>query len=458
MTLRKKIKKLLTTVKDELFSKKNSKKPLNQKEIEKKRHSHHPKKEKHVHRQQRQAHHKQQSKHQSHKDKPFRHTKSQDTQVSSPQYKGKAFSDFGFHPTVLEKLKENNFAFSTEVQEKSIGVSMSGKNVFCSSETGSGKTLSFLLPMIHKFYKKELDQALIICPTREIAIQIQKTLKSLTDDSITSALVIGGTDMGMQKQALLQYPKILVATPGRLLDMLNTGLIWLNYTGYVVLDEADRMLDMGFEEDLIKIHEQLSGAHQTLLFSATLFPEIKKMAKRYASDYEEIIIGNPTSVAGSVEHVLVEMNDHEKLTALAYLLRKHRGKAMVFFNSINETSRVLKQLHRQKLYKLDCIHSKVVQSAREAVVASFRAGSIYALLCSDIAARGIDIPNVDLVINYDIPNNSEEYIHRVGRTGRAGKSGKAISFYSHKDKKKLVAVEKLIESKIKRKRDYRGLI
>ncbi|MBT5954764.1 DEAD/DEAH box helicase [bacterium] len=312
--------------------------------------------------------------------------------------------------------------------------------------------------MIHKIYNNELDQALIICPTREIATQIQKTLLLFDDPSLTSALVIGGTNVEAQKRALKEYPKILVATPGRLLDMLNTGLIWLNYTGYVVLDEADRMLDMGFEEDLIKIHAQLSGQHQTVLFSATLFPEIKKMAKHYAKSYEEIIIGNPTSVAGSVEHVLVEMDENEKFWALKHLVESNPGKMMVFFNTIKGTSDIAQKLTRQGRRDVGYIHSKIDQSARDRVIESFKNNFVKVLMGSDVASRGIDIPNVELVINFDIPNNSEEYIHRVGRTGRAGKSGMAISFYSHKDKRKLEAIETLIEGKITRKKSYKGLI
>ena len=255
-----------------------------------------------------------------------------------------------------------------------------------------------------------------------------------------------------------QYPKVLVATPGRLLDMLNTGLIWLNYTEYVVLDEADEMLDMGFEEDLIKIHEQLSGNHQTLLFSATLFPEIKKMAKRYAQDMTEIVIGNPTSVAKSVDHVVVQMDKNDKLFALKHLIYRNKGKMMVFFNTIKETMRVNNQLYRHRIRKVDCIHSKISQDGREALIVDFREGKLNVLLASDIAARGIDIPNVELVVNYDIPHNSEEYIHRVGRTGRGGKSGMAVSFLTHEDTKKLRDVERLIDGKIKRVKHYKSLL
>lgn len=374
------------------------------------------------------------------------------------EHKGKPFSNLNLHPDLLKKLAENKFVISTNVQEKSVPAAIDGKNIFCSSETGSGKTLSFLLPMIHKFYNNQIDQALILCPTREIAIQIQKNLQLFSDENMTSALVIGGTNMELQKLELRKYPKILVATPGRLLDMLNTGYIWLNYTNYVVLDEADRMLDMGFEEDLIKIHSHLSGQHQTLLFSATLFPQIKKMAKRYASDYEEIIIGNPTSVATSVEHVLLQLKSDQKMSVLKYLIQRNPGKIMIFFNTIRDTQRMTQLLRRQGARDIECIHSKIDQSARESIISAFRENKIKVLLGSDIAARGIDVPNVEMVINYDIPNNAEEYIHRVGRTGRAGKTGIAVSFYDDVEKRKLEAVEKLIDCKIKRVNNERDII
>ena len=388
------------------------------------------------------------------KDRPRNKTNEQSTGPQPkqvPSYKGKAFSELNLDPRLLKQLNDNDFQFTTEVQEKSIPHSLSGKNIFCSSATGSGKTLSFLLPMIHKFYNGEISQALVICPTREIAIQIQKNLRLFKGPELTSELVIGGTNMDRQKKALKKYPKILIATPGRLLDMLKTGYIWLQYTNYVVLDEADRMLDMGFEEDLIKIHSELSGSHQTLLFSATLFPRIKKMAERYAQNYEEIIIGKPTNVANTVEHVIYETSYKNKIFELKKLIKENDGKIIIFFNTIRETISITNQLEKMGIRNIRCIHSKINQKSRERIIHNFRSGKLKVLLASDVAARGIDIPNVELVINYDIPNNSEEYIHRVGRTGRAGLQGQAISFYTPKDKQRLYAIEKLIKNKIKKK-------
>lgn len=379
------------------------------------------------------------------------------SQVKQNQSKKITFSELGLCESLEQLLNQNQFTKPTQVQTLSIPPALLGKNIFCSSQTGSGKTLSFLLPMINQLIQKKIDQALIICPTREIAIQIQKVLRLFPHDLIHDALVIGGTNIESQKEALRQYPNVLIATPGRLVDMLSTGLIWLNQTNYVVLDEADRMLDMGFEEDLNAIQAELSGSQQTLLFSATMFPRIRKIANRYATDYTEIKIGNPRRIAGTVDHVLLQVHSEKKLSELTYIISRNRGKVIVFFNSIKETDRINSLLRRRFRNRVDCIHSKCDQSIRERLIKDFRTGEFNVLLATDVAARGIDVPKVDLVINYDLPFNSEEYIHRVGRTGRAGRSGRAISFVSHRDKQQLQGIEKLIKSKIRFKKNARDL-
>ena len=358
------------------------------------------------------------------------------------------FSELGLDDTLVQVLLKNNIVTPSAVQASSIPLALQGKNVFCSSETGSGKTLSFILPMLQKLTTKTIDQALVICPTREIAIQTQNVLQLFCDFNITSALVIGGTNMAEQKKSLQKYPNVLVATPGRLLDMLNSGLIWLQYTEYVVLDEADRMLDMGFEDELLKIHQELTGPHQTLLFSATLFPEIKKMAKRYASDFIEVIVGSPRSIAGSVEHVMLDVSEADKIEALRELIDENTGKMIVFFNTIKKTDQITERLKRMRIRGVDCLHSKRDQDTRERLIGNFRGTQLNVLLASDVVARGLDIPDVELVVNFDVPSHSEDFIHRLGRTGRAGKSGRAMSFYTPLDKLKVAAIEKLINSTI----------
>ena len=294
------------------------------------------------------------------------------------------FTELGLDEKLIQILLANGIMTPSAVQAQSIPLALEGKNVFCSSETGSGKTLAFILPMIQKLTSKTIDQALVICPTREIAIQTQNVLKWFCDFKITSALVIGGTNMVEQKKALQEYPNILVATPGRLLDMLNSGLIWLQYTQYVVLDEADRMLDMGFEEELLKIHAELTGPHQTLLFSATLFPEIKKMAKRYASDFIEVIVGSPRSIAGTVEHVMIDVSESDKIEALRELIVENTGKMIVFFNTIKKTDLITGRLKRMGIRGVDCLHYQRDQDTRERLIASFRGTQLNVLLARDV--------------------------------------------------------------------------
>jgi superfamily II DNA/RNA helicase len=368
------------------------------------------------------------------------------------------FDQLQLDEKILAILARNNFFNATIVQEETIPAILEGRNIFCSSETGSGKTLAFLLPMVQKLMTREISQALVISPTREIAMQTHKTLSLFEAEcGITSGLVIGGTDMRQQREILRRYPAVIIATPGRMLDMLKAGLIWLEYTGYVVLDEADRMLDMGFEPDLLAIHRELTGPHQTLLFSATMFPQVKKVAARYASDYEEIIIGEPASVAGSVEHYLIMASEHDRIAALKYFMNNNPGKMLVFFNTIKETIQIASRLKREGLRNIDCIHSGKSQDERNYVISAFRSGEVRVLLGSDVAARGIDIPNVEMVVNYRLPSHSEEYIHRVGRTGRAGKSGVAISLYSERERKYLVGVERMLGYPIKKLGHYRSI-
>lgn len=360
------------------------------------------------------------------------------------------FSEFDLSQELQDILKANKFVHPTKVQALSLPAALQGRNIFCSSETGSGKTLAFCIPMLERMRKGEIKQALILCPTREIAIQTQKILELLdTDIRYKSALVIGGLDMFVQKQALREYPPILVATPGRLIDVMKQGLVWLNYTDYVVLDEADRMLDMGFEPDLMQITEQLAGNQQTLLYSATMFPAVRKVAEKYGSNYEEITIGKPSTIAASVEHFIINVDSREKISVLKQILHRSTGKVIIFFNTIKETKEITEILNGAGMRDVSCIHSGKTQEQRQKVISDLREGHIRALLGTDVAARGIDVPNVELVVNCGLPNNPEEYIHRVGRTGRAGVKGIAVTLFSKRDERYLEPIEKMINLKIK---------
>ena len=304
--------------------------------------------------------------------------------------------------------------------------------------------------MLECFLSGRLHQALILTPTREIAIQIQKLLERLAHPlGFHSGLVIGGTDMQGQKDSLRDYPPILVATPGRLIDMMGNGLIWLEYTQFVVLDEADRMLDMGFEQELIKIHDELPSDQQILLFTATLLASVEKVALNYAKEYEKVIIGDRMAAAKNVNHSMIRLDLHKKYPALKKLLKENRGKIIVFFNTIRGVKEFTSKLRKDRFREVDCIHSGREQEERQQTISALKDGKKRILLATDVAARGIDIPKVELIINYDVPNNPEEYIHRIGRTGRAGHTGEAKMFVAPKDAKLLKSVEDILEKKIK---------
>ena len=364
---------------------------------------------------------------------------------------GKRFSDFPIQKEIIDSLEKMGFTRSTPVQDKTIPFTMEKCNVICASETGSGKTLAFLIPIAQRLLNHDIHQSLILCPTREIAIQTNKVLSVLLGPlGIKAGLVIGGMDMREQKLILREYPSVLVATPGRLLDMIRSGLVWLEYTQFVVLDEADRMLDMGFEKELIEIHKELSGDQQTLLFTATLMPGVEQIALRYADQYKKILLGKPMTISSSIDHFLIHVSIREKLNKLKQLLRGSQGQTIVFFNTIKAVIENHRKFQREKIHGgIISIHSGKSQEEREKTLNAFRKNQKRVLLATDVAARGIDIPQVDLILNYDLPTNPEEYIHRVGRTGRAGRKGIAKSFYTAKDKNRLAEIEKILKLPVK---------
>ena len=363
---------------------------------------------------------------------------------------GRFFSEFDIDKGLVKSLKLMEFERTTEVQEKTLPFSLNRKNIICASETGSGKTLAFLIPMIEGLIKKTINQALILSPTREIAIQTDKVLNDLlTPLNIKSGLVIGGTDVLKQKHILREYPSVLVATPGRLLDMISSGLVWLNYTEFVVLDEADRMLDMGFEEELMSIHKELPGHQQTLLFTATLLPIVEKVVTNYAQNFKKILIGKPVATNKSITHFIVKVDQRNRLSKLIEMIKKSNGKVIIFFNTIRETTNIYQELQKKRIRGISIINSSKSQEERERTIAQLKSGEKRVLLATDVAARGIDIPYVNLVINYHLPFNPEDYIHRIGRTGRAGNRGVAKSLYTSKDKRLLTGIESVLKQKLK---------
>lgn len=356
------------------------------------------------------------------------------------------FGDLSISKELLEALSENNFYEPTEVQKSSIPVVLSGSNLLCVSQTGSGKTLAFVLPILDLLLQKKIGQSLIVCPTREIAFQISGVIEPFKKAvPFSSALLIGGEDYQTQKEHLRAYPEIIVATPGRLVDMMNQGLVWLEYTEAVVLDEADRMMDMGFEKELNQIMEELKNRRQVLLFTATLMDSVKKIIKKYVKQYEEVIIGHTTSASENVEHSLIKVKSlKEKDVLLEDILKRTKGKVIVFFNKIEDVKKKYSFFEKKGIKNIVSLHSGKTQEERKEVIERFSRGNKRIIFATDIISRGLDVPNVELVVNYDLPMQPEEYIHRIGRTGRAGLQGEAKSFCLAKDAKHLEGIERIL--------------
>lgn len=360
----------------------------------------------------------------------------------------KFFKDMGLTETLSSILASKGFVHPSKAQSKTLSIILEGKNLICSSETGSGKTLAFSIPVLEQLINKKIDQACILTPTREIAIQIESVIKPIAEElNITTGLAIGGLDMLVQKNILRKYPQILIATPGRLVDVLTQGLVWLDYTQVVVLDEVDRMLDMGFEKEITTLFENFPSSAQILMFTATMNKELEKLSQKYVKNYELVKIGETMKTKNSIEHLFLSISPREKYDILKKtLLRKKHEKVLVFCNSIDDTSGIFRKLKKDRLQKIECLHSKKSQTERNHVLDGFRSERINHLLTTDVLARGIDIPNIGAVINYELPYDPEDYVHRIGRTGRADFTGKALSFVDAKSELKLKKIKQLIKS------------
>lgn len=342
------------------------------------------------------------------------------------------FRKLGLKEHTLRVLKEMGFQKPTEIQEKSIPLAIQGKDVIGSAATGSGKTLAFGAAIFEKVKAKQGLQALILVPTRELAEQVSKALAQfLRYQPLTIASVFGG--VGIEPQVrMLSYAEIAVATPGRILDHIGRNTINLSRIKVLVLDEADRMLDMGFIPDVERIISKCPKERQTLLFSATMSQTIKSLAHNYMKEPQHIAAEAYLDVT-KLKHIYYPVKQNEKLTLLIHLLKSEHSKlVMVFCNTRKTADFVWKNLRGTGIESM-ALHGGMPQGRRTRIMSDFHRGRAFVLICTDVAARGLDIQNVSHVYNYDIPKTSEEYIHRVGRTARAGKEGKAVSILSDRD-------------------------
>ena len=360
------------------------------------------------------------------------------------------FTDFGFDERLVEGIDATGYDTATPIQEQVIPLILQGKDVIAAAQTGTGKTAAFLLPLIHKIITSgESDHinALIIVPTRELAIQIAENLEGLSYFTpISSLAVYGGGDGAsfvQEKQALSRGADIVICTPGRMIGHLNNGYVRFEKLEYLVLDEADRMLDMGFNDDIMKIMSFLPKKRQNLLFSATMPSKIRDLAKKILHQPIEINIAL-SKPPEKVKQEVFFVYDTQKLPLIKHLLKMQDYKSVLIFCSKKHTVKELNRDLKRAGFSIDEIHSDLEQDVRERVLSSFTNGRLKMLIATDILSRGIHIDNIELVINYDVPNDAEDYVHRIGRTARAEAEGKAYTIINDREQKKFSSIEALI--------------
>jgi superfamily II DNA/RNA helicase len=370
------------------------------------------------------------------------------------------FADFGLSPDILRALTAQGYVHPTPIQAQAIPVVLQGRDVMGAAQTGTGKTAGFSLPIIQLLLAtanssmspaRHPVRALILTPTRELAVQVAENVAAYCKFTpLRSCVVFGGMDMKGQTVALKAGVEIVIATPGRLLDHIEQKNISLGQVQMLVMDEADRMLDMGFLPDLQRIINLLPKQRQNLMFSATFSGEIKKLANSFLKDPQLIEVARSNATAERVTQVVYKVSEEHKRDVVAHILRQRELKQVIVFSNTKIGASRLSRSLEQEGMKATAIHGDKTQQERMAALESFKKGEIDVLVATDVAARGLDISDLPCVINYDLPYNAEDYVHRIGRTGRAGASGDAISIYTEKDERLLVDIEKLIKQTIKR--------
>ncbi len=369
-----------------------------------------------------------------------------------------AFAQLQLSDPLARAVSEMGYETMTPIQAQAIPVVLQGRDVMGAAQTGTGKTAAFALPLLQRMLKHENAstsparhpvRALVLLPTRELADQVAEQVRLYGKyTNLRSTVVFGGIDMKPQTAELKKGVEVLVATPGRLLDHIEAKNCVLNQVEYVVLDEADRMLDIGFLPDLQRILSFLPKQRTTLLFSATFSPEIKRLANSYLQDPVTIEVARSNATASTVEQHFFSVSDDDKRHALHQILRQRQLKqAFVFVNSKLGCARLARSLEREGL-KTTALHGDKSQDERLKALESFKKGEVDLLVCTDVAARGLDIKDVPAVFNFDIPFHAEDYVHRIGRTGRAGQSGLAVTFVSKSDMRLVADIEKLLKTKI----------
>ncbi len=368
------------------------------------------------------------------------------------------FDTLPLDPMLLRAVADSGYMTMTPIQQKAIPIVLAGRDVMGAAQTGTGKTAAFSIPLLQKMLKHENSsmsparhpvRALVLAPTRELADQVANSVKTYSKHTkLRATVVFGGIDMKPQTAELKKGVEVLIATPGRLLDHIEAKNAVLNQVEYVVLDEADRMLDIGFLPDLQRILSYLPKQRQTLLFSATFSPEIKRLAESYLQDPVLVEVARPNATATNVEQRFYSVTTDEKRAAVLKLLKERSlGQALVFVNSKLGCARLARSFERDGL-RTNALHGDKSQDERLKALDAFKRGDVDVLVATDVAARGLDIADLPAVFNFDVPFNAEDYVHRIGRTGRAGASGLAITLVAREDSRLIGDIEKLIKKKI----------
>lgn len=373
------------------------------------------------------------------------------------------FKDFNLNSELQEGISAMGFEEPTPVQQQAIPYIKDGKDVIACAQTGTGKTAAYLLPTLNDLvsHRSQHISTLIIVPTRELAVQIDQQLEGFSYfTGVSSITIYGGSDgaaFDRQKSALKQGTEIIVATPGKLLSHLNLGYVNLKHLKHFILDEADRMLDMGFFDDIMRIASHLPEKKQTLLFSATMPPKIRLLAKNLQQDPEEINIAISKTASGILQAAFV-LYDSQKLPLLEHLLKAKKVSSLIVFCARKVTVKEIASAIKGLDYDIAAISSDLEQHEREEIMRKFKNKQLQILVATDILSRGIDVEGIELVINYDVPNDAEDYVHRVGRTARADKKGAAFTFIGPKEQRDFSQIEELIEMEVTKAKvpDYLG--
>jgi len=354
------------------------------------------------------------------------------------------FFTFDLPEFLLLSLDRMKITTPTPIQEAAIPVAMGGKDILASAQTGTGKTIAYMLPIIANILNNK-GSALIMTPTRELALQVKTTLDHLLGKkpAFSSAVLIGGEPITKQFGQLRRFPRLVIGTPGRIIDHITRKTLSLKETHFLVLDETDRMLDMGFSEQLEEINKYLPQERQTLMFSATLPPNIMKLSQKYLRDPQRIAIGAVNQPIAKIQQDTIHTSHSEKFTKLLKEIDQREGSIIVFVKT-KRGADILSDKLQDEGHSADAIHGDLQQRKRERVIQAFRNRRNRIMVATDVAARGLDVPHIEHVINYDLPQCPEDYIHRIGRTGRAGAEGRALSFITSDEAGKWRMIQRLI--------------